>query len=117
MIIDVLIDGSTNGRAYAYETGDFVVKKGDYVKIPPTPFGDPRYAKVIRTESEYDGPTKTILGVVGAALSYQEKSEDVEWMPGFPCGSCGSNNTDWDGILGCHCLNCGSENADVYDDD
>jgi len=62
MLVDVLYDGSH--KAYAYEAPDHV-KVGDYVKIPETPFGDPRYARVIRLDSQYEGPVKSVLGIVG----------------------------------------------------
>lgn len=112
MIIDVFIEG-VNGRTYAYDAADFEVRVGDYVRIPPTPLGDPRYAKVKRLDSAYDGPVKPILGVVGKAPVENEVEDDSEpWMPGCPCGSCGSNDTDWDGVLGAHCLSCGATDAD-----
>jgi hypothetical protein len=109
MIIDVLIEGSTNGRAYAYDATGFDVGKGDYVKIPPTPFGDPRYAKVVRVdvETSFEGSIKPILGVV-------QKAEPAEraWKVHDPCGVCSSTNTDWGPDLGAHCLDCGATDID-----
>jgi len=62
MKIDVMYDGSH--RAYAYEAPDHV-KVGDYVMVPETPYGNPKYAKVIRLDSQYEGPIKSIVRIVG----------------------------------------------------
>jgi hypothetical protein len=53
------------GKALTYLTGDFKVKVGDTVILPPLPYGDGGEwtAKVIATESDYEGELKEILGV------------------------------------------------------
>jgi hypothetical protein len=47
-----------------YETGGYEVKEGDTVVCPPTPWmTEPFEAKVVNTESSYDGPCKLILSI------------------------------------------------------
>lgn len=74
---DVVVVQPEKGKPLTYLTGDFKVKVGDTVVLPALPYGDGGEwtAKVIATESDYEGELKEILGVESERKTSSLKEE------------------------------------------